>query len=59
MKSSATDNVEGKVHQVKGMIKEAAGKILNNPELEVKGKEEVLAGQVQEKIGELKKIVDE
>lgn len=59
MKSSTTDNVEGKMHQVKGKVKEVAGKITNNLDLEAEGKEEFLAGKVQEKIGELKKIVDE
>ena len=58
MKSSTTDNVEGKMHQVKGKVKEVAGKITNNPDLEAKGKGEVLAGKVQEKIGEIKKIVE-
>jgi uncharacterized protein YjbJ (UPF0337 family) len=59
MKSSTTDNVEGKMHQVKGKVKEVAGKITNDPDLEAEGKGEVLAGKVQEKIGELKKIVEE
>jgi len=59
MKSSTTDNIEGKMHQVKGKVKEVTGKITNNPDLEAEGKGEVLAGKVQEKIGEIKKIVDE
>ena len=59
MKPSTTDNVKGKMHQLKGKVKEVAGKITNNPVLEAEGKEEVLAGKVQGKIGEIKKIVEE
>jgi len=31
MKSSTQDNVESKIHKVKGEIKEVAGKLSNNP----------------------------
>ena len=43
--------MEGKLHQVKGKIKEVAGKIADNPELEIEGKGENAAGKVQEKAG--------
>ena len=58
MKSSTKDNIEGKIHLVKGKIKEAVGKAAGNPDLETEGKVEKLEGKVQEKIGELKKVVD-
>jgi uncharacterized protein YjbJ (UPF0337 family) len=57
MKSSTRDNAEGKMHQVKGKIKEIAGQVSMNPDLEAEGKEESTTGKVQEKIGEIKKIV--
>jgi uncharacterized protein YjbJ (UPF0337 family) len=56
MKSSTQDNAEGKMHQVKGKIKEIAGKVSLNPDLEAEGKEESRTGKVQEKIGEIKKV---
>ena len=56
MKSSKQDKVEGKFHQVKGKVKEVAGKISDNPKLEAEGTVENLTGQVQEKIGEVKKV---
>ncbi|MBF0100668.1 MAG: CsbD family protein [Desulfobacterales bacterium] len=59
MKSSIRDNAEGKMHQAKGKIKEVAGKIVGNRDLEAKGKNENLDGKVQEKIGEFKKVVNE
>ena len=52
MKSSNQNHVEGKIHQVKGKIKENIGKLVNNPDLEAEGKNENLKGKIQEKIGE-------
>jgi uncharacterized protein YjbJ (UPF0337 family) len=57
MKSSTQDNAEGKMHQVKGKIKEIAGKVIMNPDLEAEGKDENLDGKAQEKIGDIKKVV--
>jgi uncharacterized protein YjbJ (UPF0337 family) len=57
MKSGTRDETEGKWHQVKGKIKEIAGKVSMNPDLEAEGKEESITGEVQEKIGEIKKVV--
>ena len=58
MKPSTKDNAEGKMHQVKGAIKEVAGKIVNNHNLEAEGKGEKLGGKIQEKIGEIEKVVE-
>jgi uncharacterized protein YjbJ (UPF0337 family) len=58
MKSSTRDNAEGKMHQVKGKLKEATGIIIGSDDLEAEGKEEKLKGQVQEKIGQVKKVMD-
>lgn len=57
MKSSTKDNMEGKMHQVKGKIKETVGKAVGNPDLEAEGKVENLAGKIQEKVGDVKKVV--
>jgi uncharacterized protein YjbJ (UPF0337 family) len=42
---------------VKGKIKEIAGKVSRNPDLETEGKVEGSTGKVQEKIGQIKKVV--
>ena len=42
--------------QAKGKIKEIAGKVILNPDLEAEGKKENKTGKVQEKIGEIKKV---
>ena len=55
MKSSIRDKAEGTFHQVKGKVKEVAGKLSDNPELEAEGSREKVAGKVQEKIGQVKK----
>lgn len=57
MKSSTKDQVEGTFHKVKGTIKEAAGKLSDNPALEGEGTGERIAGNVQEKIGQVKKVL--
>ncbi|MFA6412621.1 MAG: CsbD family protein [Syntrophales bacterium] len=56
MKSSTKDQMEGKFHQVKGKIKELAGELSDNPKLEAEGAGEKMAGEVQEKIGQIKKV---
>lgn len=58
MKSSTKDQTEGTFHQVKGTIKEAAGKLSNNPKLEGEGTGEKIAGKVQEKLGQIKKVLE-
>jgi len=56
MKSSIRDKTEGTFHEVKGKVKEIAGKLSDNQKLEAKGKGEKIAGKVQEKIGKVKKV---
>ena len=38
MKSSTRDKTEGKFHELKGKVREMAGKIIDNPKLRAKGK---------------------
>lgn len=57
MKPSTTDNVKGKFHELKGSVKEKAGKLTNDPELEVAGQVEKIAGKVQRKVAQVKRFV--
>ena len=58
MKSSMNDKVKGTFHEAKGKVNEMAGKITDNPKLEARWLEaEKIAGKVQEKIGQVKKIL--
>jgi len=56
MKTSLRDKTEGALHEVKGKVKEATGKLINDPELQADGASEIFAGNVQEKIGRIKKV---
>ena len=57
MKSSMKDKVEGAFHEAKGKVKEVAGKMTDNPKLEAEGTSEKIAGKVQEKVGQVKKVL--
>ena len=56
MKSSIRDQAEGAFHEVKGKLKEFAGKLSDNPKLEVEGVVEKIAGKVQGNFGQVKKV---
>ncbi|HEY5522587.1 MAG TPA: CsbD family protein [Desulfuromonadaceae bacterium] len=57
MKSSTKDQTEGMFHKLKGTAKEIAGNISDNPKLEGEGAGEKIAGKVQEKLGQIKKVL--
>lgn len=58
MKPSTKDQITGKFHEVKGKIKETAGKLSDDPELEGEGVGEKIAGKVQQKIGQVEKVLE-
>jgi uncharacterized protein YjbJ (UPF0337 family) len=58
MKTSTKDQAAGKLHEVKGKVKEMAGHLTNNPGLEADGVAERLAGNVQDKIGQVEKVLE-
>jgi uncharacterized protein YjbJ (UPF0337 family) len=51
------DQVKGRVREVEGTIKEAAGKLVGNEKLERKGKAEKVLGEAQARFGDVKKDV--
>jgi uncharacterized protein YjbJ (UPF0337 family) len=51
MKRSSRNKAQGKFHEIKGKVKEKAGQLTNNPNLEAEGTVEKAAGKVQKKIG--------
>jgi uncharacterized protein YjbJ (UPF0337 family) len=57
MKSSTKDQSAGKLHELKGKVKEIAGKVTGNPDLEDEGTAERITGKVQKKIGEVEKVL--
>ena len=57
MKPSTEDKTTGELHEVKGAIKQKAGEITNNPNLESDGIAEKNAGKVQHVVGKIEKAV--
>jgi uncharacterized protein YjbJ (UPF0337 family) len=58
MKSSTTDQVKGKLHEIKGDVKTKTGQLTNNPDLEAEGQNEKIAGVIQKKIGQIEKVFE-
>jgi len=58
LKQSTEDQIKGKLHQLKGKVKEQAGKVTNNPRLAAEGQREMLAGVVQKKVGQIRKVFE-
>jgi uncharacterized protein YjbJ (UPF0337 family) len=56
--SSTHDQVEGKVHEIKGAIKEKIGHLTNNPNLQDEGTAERIDGTIQRKVGDVKQIFE-
>ena len=58
MKPSTKDQVKGKLHEMKGEVKEKVGQFTNDPNLEAEGQGEKLAGKVQKKVGQIEKVFE-
>jgi uncharacterized protein YjbJ (UPF0337 family) len=56
MKSSTKDKIKGSVNQLKGTIKEKAGKASGDADLQDRGTAEKVGGAVQKKVGDVKKV---
>ena len=56
MKESTKDKIEGTLHEAKGKVKEESGKAVGNPDLQDRGTGEKVAGKVQKKVGDVKKV---
>jgi uncharacterized protein YjbJ (UPF0337 family) len=57
MKPGMQDEIEGKLQNLKGKVKEKVGELTNDPDLEAEGKAEEIAGKVREKVGQVKKVL--
>ena len=57
MKSSMKDKMKGTIREAKGNVKAVAGKITDNPKLEAEGNADKIAGKVQQKVGQVKKVL--
>ena len=57
MKPRTDDKATGKLHEVKGAIKQKAGELTSNPNLAADGRAEKNAGKVQNVVGKIEKAV--
>jgi uncharacterized protein YjbJ (UPF0337 family) len=57
MKPSTNDKTTGKLHEVKGAIKQKAGELTKNADLEAEGQAEKTAGKVQNFVGKVEKAI--
>jgi len=58
MKSSTKDQIQGKLHEMKGKVKQKAGQVTNNPRLAAEGQDEKIAGKIQKKAGQIEKVLE-
>jgi uncharacterized protein YjbJ (UPF0337 family) len=58
MKPSTKDQMAGILHEMKGKAKEKVGQVLDNTNLAAEGQDERLAGKVQKKVGQIKKVFE-
>ena len=56
MKSSTKDKVKGSVKEGVGKVKEATGNAIGNPDLQDRGTTQRVAGKVERKVGDVKKV---
>jgi len=57
VKPSTKDELEGNFHDLKGKVKEKAGQVVNDPNLEAEGQAEKIGGKIQKKIGHVEKVL--
>jgi len=58
MKPSTKDQIQGKLHEIKGNAKQKAGQVTNNPDLAAEGQAEKIGGVVQKKVGQIEKVLE-
>ena len=58
MKPSTEHEIAGKVHEVRGTIKEKVGQLTNDSHLEAEGIGEKIGGKIQKKIGQVEKALE-
>jgi uncharacterized protein YjbJ (UPF0337 family) len=56
MKASTKDRAKGQAREVKGKLKEKAGRAVGNPRVQDEGSAEKAGGKIQRKVGEVKKV---
>jgi len=58
MKTAIREKTEGSFHELKGNVREIAGKQSDSPKLEAEGAGDKITGIVQEKYGPFKRFLE-
>ena len=58
MKSSTRDKAEGTAKDMKGKVKEGAGRMTGNDRMAAEGRADQIEGKAQKKVGDIKKVFD-
>ncbi|MBV9745388.1 MAG: CsbD family protein [Acidobacteriia bacterium] len=58
MKDSTKNKAQGKVHEMKGAVKEKVGQATKNPTLQNKGTDERVGGKIQKKVGQVEEVFE-
>ncbi len=58
MKPGTENEIAGRVHEMKGKIKEKVGQLTKDPDLEAEGIGEKISGKLQKKIGHVVRAVE-
>jgi uncharacterized protein YjbJ (UPF0337 family) len=59
MNLTTKDEIKRSIHEVKGKVKETAGKVTINPKLQAEGNAEKDTGQFERKVGRVEKVFEE
>jgi uncharacterized protein YjbJ (UPF0337 family) len=59
VKQSTKNVARGKANEIKGKVKEKAGRMTNNPRLEDEGTDQRIGGKVQRKVGQVQKVLED
>jgi uncharacterized protein YjbJ (UPF0337 family) len=57
IKPSTKDTLNGDLHDAKGTVKEKAGQLVNDPDLEAEGQTEKIGGKIQKKVAKVEKAL--
>jgi uncharacterized protein YjbJ (UPF0337 family) len=58
MKPSTKDQMAGKLHELKGMAKQKAGQVTNDPDLAAEGQGEKIGGKILKKVGQVERVFE-
>ena len=58
MEESTKDKIQGKIDDLTGQAKEAAGNATDDKDLKEEGQDDQLKGKVQSKVGDIKKVFE-